>query len=374
MKSFLLFLLIPVFILNACNGTNQSDLDEALSWSCGDDFLYDNWTQINADFGWDKESLLALEWVPNPINNATGQEISSEREKDNFSPYASNLFRYEIAKSDVPGQLGYSYPEIKWEAKSQLINIIKLNDDFEKEKLEKFTGRLEYETATYRGITIYFREPGIEKFDKEDALWASVICGIGYSEPDNILLLAPTSAFLKKTIDAHLDKHSLLEAEGMRELASKAGNAESLMITKKGFSLTRVFDYYSMHEDSASFANSKPGWMMKSFGISLSELESMNSPVGICVGEMKGGKSFSILQYKNEREAAADKEKRLKILKEGKSIQTKRLLNNELFDARAEVNGKSLLLYWSTVPSTFTTYTKMVALDMPWLYSKQSNN
>jgi hypothetical protein len=367
---FFVFSVVLIVFISACNNPRRDDLEEALSWSYTGDFTYDNWTQINADFGWNRDTFLSMNWMPKPIDNMTGDVIPSEQQKDNFSPYASDLVKYEIGDHTIPSRLGFSYPDIKWEARDKYVRIIKVKDDFEKDEMTRFTEKLNYTAESYRGITIYYCSSDMEKFAEADEIWAAQICGIGYSEADHILLLAPDSSFLKKTIDAHIDKKSMCDDDDVRDIASKIKNAESLAILKTKFEVANLYSSYSMHKDSAALVNAKDEWIKKTFGIPVREIEQLNSPVCICVGEGKNGKSFSILQFSEEEKAEADKEKRLSVLKNGKSIISGRPLKDELFEASAETNGKSLIFYWGTMPSMYTTYDKLSQMDMPWMYSK----
>src|ERR1041385_6440856 len=111
MKPLLLLSSLILVFFSSCSNSGQSDLEEALSWSHGNDFAYDNWTQINKDFGWDKESFLSLKWMPHPVNDM-GEEVPEEKLKDNFSPYAGgDLIRYEVADHKIIDELGFSFPD-----------------------------------------------------------------------------------------------------------------------------------------------------------------------------------------------------------------------------------------------------------------------
>ena len=75
-----LIIALMLSLVVSCGSSADSELVEALSWVPADEshFTFDNWNQINEDFGWTAEEYYAEEWIPYPYDDYTGEEIPSE--------------------------------------------------------------------------------------------------------------------------------------------------------------------------------------------------------------------------------------------------------------------------------------------------------
>ncbi len=361
MRYFPSLLLITAAFFSSCSENGKKNLEEALSWSAGDEIAFDDWEQINADFGWTKEEFYSQEWVPRTVDVTTGETIPGELEKDNFAPYARHIFIY----ASIPGRtkrLGFEYPELQWEAESNRVSIFKLSAGYNKRPLEELMAELLYEKETYRGCAVYSggNEPGI--YFERNLAWMEGFKAVAYCEAEQVLLLGNDSASVHQTIDAHFDKKSLLEKEGIRELASHLDRIESVLIGTQQVELKYLL--------RMSLSHDPPDVLRADFltdaGVNEAAIAALHPPVYIAVGERKGGEAVSVLQFTSEEEAEADLETRQAIFEKGRSWRNFQPLKEKFSEPEVKVDGSCLVFEWKTVPSSIELFDMIVTLDLPW--------
>ncbi len=358
---FYSLLLVSAAFFSSCSGSGKNHLEEALSWSAGDGIAFDNWEQVNADFGWTKEEFYSQDWVPRTIDVATGEEIPEEIEKDNFSPYARRLYIY-AAMPDRTKRLGFEYPELQWEAESNQVSIFKFSAGYNKKPLEELMAELLYEKKMYRGCVLYSGggEPGI--YFERNLAWMEGFKAVAYCEAENVLLLGYDSSSVHQTIDAHFDGKSLLEQDGIRELASHLDGIESVILGKLPVKLNYLLRM-SLSHDPLDVLRAD---FLTDAGINEAAIAALHRPVYIAVGERKGGESVSVLQFASEEEAEADLETRKAIFEKGRSWRKFQPLKENFFEPEVKAERSCLVFEWKMLPSSIELFDMIATHDLAW--------
>jgi hypothetical protein len=363
MKRYLCgLLLIAAAFFSSCSENENKELEEALSWSADDGIAFDNWKQINADFGWTKEEFYSQEWVPRPVDVVTGKEIPGEVEKDNFRPWTGRFIPYAQRPGHHMSRLGFEYPDLVWEAQDKNVSVFKLSSDYNKRPLEELMAELLYEKESYRGCTVYSggKEPGI--YFERDLGWMENVKVIAYCEAEKILLISHDSAHVRQTIDAHFDGKSLLEKDGIREIAGHLDGIESGFIGPQPVELKYLL--WSTH--STNSLDVRRADFLTETGLNNANLAALHKPVCLAAGERKGGEVISVLQFAGEDDAEADLETRRAIFEKGRSWRDFGPLREIFSETDVRAEGTCIVFGGQMRPCSNALFDMFATLDLAW--------
>ena len=249
--------------------------------------------QITIDFNFTTESYYSLEWkdVGIMLNDFDGTADSTNWDKDHLDFYAGNLF----SDPEYKNILGFSYPDIRWQASSDFLLCIGAPINFSRATLDSFTLEFGYRVDTIENQLIY--HDSISQIEALDGRTPQLgyLSSFCFLPNENILLLSTDVNKIMSAVKNYKSgKHTLANNHCIQQIAPSLKGFQNFCFTTKKH--TNPINF--MGGANLTIENKKIISSGSFTGLSQSDFKNLNSVHASIIVEYTGGKTMIALNFK----------------------------------------------------------------------------